>query len=179
MTDLYFAGLVPPATLSDEITAMKEQISRRFGSAHALKSPPHITLIAPFRATANEIDMLISALEEVVATVKPFRVSLSGFGSFGKRVVYVHVPDHAAIECLHKSLVKASRQVVPGMTGQESPFHPHITLATRDLTPAACDGIISFVNTKKFTGEFTADSVVLFRYNGKQWDTVAELFFER
>ena len=45
----FFIAILPPETIQREITDFKEEIARDFKSSHALKSPPHITLLMPFR----------------------------------------------------------------------------------------------------------------------------------
>ena len=48
-TALYYIALLPPENIRQEVTALKEHAAEAFHSSKALNSPPHITLIPPFR----------------------------------------------------------------------------------------------------------------------------------
>ena len=53
---LYFIGILPPEDIKKKITDIKHVVARKFGSKHALNSPPHITLRMPFKWKDKKID---------------------------------------------------------------------------------------------------------------------------
>jgi 2'-5' RNA ligase len=54
----WFIAVIPPEDIQEAVTALKREAAARFESRHALKSPPHVTLIPPFVATLDEISSL-------------------------------------------------------------------------------------------------------------------------
>ena len=63
----YFIALVPESPLRDEVDDFKREIKDRFGAAHALKSPAHITLQMPFHWLESEEHLLEKCLREFAA----------------------------------------------------------------------------------------------------------------
>jgi len=88
---LYFYALVPPEDIQNYITRIKMDFKERFESVHALKSPPHITLIPPFRYNSSSEKQLIKTLENFSSGEIKFKQKLQGFGFFPPRVIFVKV----------------------------------------------------------------------------------------
>ena len=168
---LYLIALVPEPGLREQVSALKQEMKSRFRASHALKSPPHITLQMPFRRAETEESLLIEALGGFSAKEAPFRVRLSGFDCFAPRVLFVRVADHAPIIGLQARL-KEELALLPGFpnTPAYMPFHPHMTIATRDLALPAFEKAWDEFRTREFEGSFMADQLCLLRHNGKRWD---------
>ena len=52
------------------------------------------------------------------------------------------------------------------------PFHPHITIATRDLHKKDFNEALTFFERKKFKAEWEAGGLSLLRHNSKNWDII-------
>jgi 2'-5' RNA ligase len=52
---------------------------------------------------------------------------------------------------------------------REKPFHPHITIAFRDLKKAIFNEAWDYYSNRLFQEEFTAESVTLLKHNGQFW----------
>ena len=59
---LYFIAIIPPEKIRREIEELKKKISVAFNTKRALNSPPHITLIPPFRTELDNLNSLIQKL---------------------------------------------------------------------------------------------------------------------
>src|SRR5690606_13757600 len=101
---------------------------------HSLKLPPHITLLRPFKMKEEREMQLLQALEVFAATRNPFHVWLSGYDNFDSRVLFVKVVEKEKLIDLHRDLSK-NLSAIPEIS-EDPDFHPHITLATRDLHEA-------------------------------------------
>ncbi|MEJ2584098.1 MAG: 2'-5' RNA ligase family protein, partial [Robiginitalea sp.] len=97
---LYLIALVPGAELRTRIRSLKEEMKRRFGSSHAMKSPAHITLQMPFRRPEAFEDGLIQSLEMFGREQPVFDLPLQGFDCFPPRVLFVKVENQEAVAAL-------------------------------------------------------------------------------
>lgn len=173
---LYFIAIVIKRELQDEIIGFKEFVAREFGSKAALRSPPHITLHMPFRKRIKKEQMIISGLQKLSEGHNQFAINLNGFGCFKPRVIFVDVPLNDPLQTLQKSVVEFGRKVlkIDNANYKDKPFHPHITVAFRDLRKAKFATAWSYFREKGFEATYYVESVDLLRHNGKFWDVIHE-----
>jgi len=169
---------LPDIKLREEIRAIKEEFSRDFSASHALRSPAHITLQMPFKKTPDNEPLMTKTLKEFSAREMPFTVELDGFGAFAPRVIYIKVRDHQPVSGLHSRL----RDVLLAhleFTQREimNEVHPHITLATRDLSRDSFGQAWPLFENRKYTGSFTVNSLFLLKHNGRNWEILREFTF--
>ena len=169
---LYFAALLPPPKLKEEIRKLKLEIKGKVGASHALKLPAHITLLPPFKMESHGENGLFETLGSVSSEFNVFEVELDGFGSFGQRVIFISVINPEKITLLHRELLQAT-QTITG-ANPEGSFHPHITLATRDLGPRDFRIVWQEYKDRTYSSNFTATAITLFKHNGKTWDILKE-----
>lgn len=176
--NLYFIAIVPPRELRQRIYELKEEMRARFRAGHALKSPAHITLQKPFKRCSEEEDTMADALGKFAGSERPFNVVLDGFGCFAPRVIFVKMTDTDHVESLHARLremlltkLHFSRDEIM------KDVQPHITIATRDLTPETFRDAWSEKKDEVFRGSFTVSSICLMKHNGKNWDLLEEFPF--
>ena len=101
---LYFIALVAPEEIQSSITEIKLDFKNRFSASHALKSPPHITLIPPFRFDKKNENNLIKILDEFSMYEPRFKQKLDDFGSYPPRVIYIKVDKSDSLKNLHSRL---------------------------------------------------------------------------
>lgn len=177
--ELYLIALIPPDELRDAIKGLKEEMKSRFNAKHALKSPAHITLQMPFRKIHSEEHRTIEALEQLATTQSPFAVGLSGFGCFTPRVIFVKVENHQPIVDLHANLNRVLAEELNFKPNEIMPtIHPHVTIATRDLTEIAFPTAWEEFKERAFNASFEANSLFLLKHNGKFWDIYREFHFK-
>lgn len=164
MTNLYFVALLPDPAIQDEVTAFKQTAQERFGSGHALKSPPHITLIPPFRTDQPDFSVLRTFADEQ----RPFRVQLRHFDRFGNRVLFVKVvPDQTLLSCQAQLALFCQNQLA--IRPDPRPFHPHMTVAFRDLQQSVFADAWGYFSAQVYERTFIADAVTLLRHTGQRW----------
>lgn len=171
---LFLAILLPP-DLAGEVTRWKEHARDAHGSAAAMKSPPHITLVPPFHLAQETVPALAEAMTEFAARTVPVPVELSDFSSFPPLVVFVDVVQTPELKALETDLVAhlrarlGSGAPVPGGRNRERGFRPHVTIATRDLTREAFRELWHELRDVPFQGEFRAQELALLEHDGSRW----------
>ncbi len=178
MKALYLIALIPPPALREEVRLLKEEMSERFQARHALKSPAHITLQMPFRRSEAAELGLLTALYDFVALRYSFTVQLSGFDCFKPRVIFLRVVDHTPILLLRNDLKQLLvRDLGFAIFEINHPFHPHLTIATRDLTGEAFGRAWPEYRERSFEAQFEAEAVHVLKHDGKNWAIYRELKF--
>lgn len=177
---LYFIALIPPPELREAVKALKEEMKSRFGAQHALKSPAHLTLQMPFRWKESEEAFLLASLKGFAAQQQPFQINLSGFDCFPPKVIYIRVENHRPIIQLHEQL-KVHLIESLGFTPEQvnSRFHPHLTIATRDLRKSSFREAWAEFESRKFTVSFEAESLFLLKHTGRFWEIYRAFIFDR
>lgn len=170
--NLYFIAVIPPEEIRVEIQHLKEEIRERFGAEHALKLPAHITLIPPFKIKEDRELQLLQALEIFAVTRNPFHIWLSGFGHFDSRVLYVKVEEKQKLIDLQREL-KKNLSAIPEISDDRD-FHPHITLATRDLHEAVFPEARKFLSSRDYESRFEVSSISLLKHEGQNWETIMD-----
>lgn len=175
---LYFIALVPHHELREQIKAFKKEIEAHYQAKHALKLPAHITLKMPFNISKDEEPLLIRSLQELADQITVFDVELFGFDYFKSGVIFVKCVDHDPIIEVHNKLKKVLSEKL-GDTKKEDPsrFYPHMTIATRDLSPEFFGKALAEFKNREFHASFEAESLFLFKHNGKTWDVHRKFFF--
>ncbi|MGZ2370005.1 2'-5' RNA ligase family protein [Ancylomarina sp. YFZ004] len=176
--NLYFIALIPHRELREQVEALKEEMRERFNAKHALKSPAHITLQMPFRIHENNEPILIDILQKTVAGQYAFELKLSGFDCFSPRVIFVKVVDHDPVKPVHEKLISLlSEKMELGEKVLSPKIHPHMTIATRDLSVENFNLAWNEFKNKTFEGFFLCKSLFLLKHNGNYWDIHREFLF--
>jgi 2'-5' RNA ligase len=174
-----FIALVPPASIQTQVTAIKTEISQRFHSQAALKSPPHITLQPPFSRSLATLDTLQDGLATFAQTQTAIPIQLSGYKAFAPRVIYIDVVPEARLTACQVALQStlATSLGLANPQGQRHGFTPHLTVGFRDLTPAAFDQAWAEFKHRSFEARFVAHTLTLLRHDGHRWQILSDFPF--
>ena len=177
--NLYFIAIVPDGAIRQKVKALKEEMKARFNAKHALKSPAHITLIPPFKRDQTHENFLCDNLSQFATEQESIKVELSGFRSFPPRVIYIDVRHPDQIKNIHSSLChKLLTNMLFHPDELKSKLHPHMTIATRDLTKEAYNQAWLEFEKRAFSENFQVKSLFLLKHNGKFWDIFKEFEFQ-
>jgi 2'-5' RNA ligase len=173
----YFIALIPPDPIRSELEHWKQFFKEEYQSKASLNSPPHITLHMPLVCPDKKLALLIHQLQGLASGYTPFAVNLKDFGAFPPRVIYVDVMPQALLFAFQKEVVRLVRQVLhlPPTDYRNTGFHPHLTLAFRDLKKEAFQRAWEKFSLMNFEAEFMIDRVYLLRHNGKIWEIFQEI----
>ncbi len=176
---LFFVALVPPPEIQGPVAAIRGLFAERYGSCHAQRSPPHVTLKAPFHwpkdlQEPQPLSALSYCLRELGREFAPFSVGLNGFGSFPPRVIYVKVERSEALAQLQQALVQGLRsQFGLPVDRDEQSFVPHMTVAFKDLTAQNYALAWPEFQSRALSLSFLATELVLLRHDGQRWQVQA------
>lgn len=174
---LYFIAIVLPPPLDALVTELKFHFREHYGSKAALRSPPHITLHMPFKWPEKREKELVAELEKFCSERESFEVELNNFGCFPPRVIFINVIKTAELEGLQRDLSYYCRNKLNlfHANWRDQPFHPHVTLAFRDLRKAKFAEAWPVFKDRAFTARFTAKAVTLLKHNGREWEVMAKI----
>lgn len=168
---LYFIAIAAPPEVDREVLRFKHSMLDQYGCKVALRSPAHITLVPPFNLPDAQRELLERALLGVAAGVEDFEVVLKNFAAFPPRVIYVDVVHSKPLQQVQALL---ERHLLPLFPVKKStrPFHPHVTIANRDLDKLHFAEAWNHFSEKDFTAAFSAAGLSLLRYDGTRWQIV-------
>jgi 2'-5' RNA ligase len=134
---LKLIAIVLPEPLFSMVREEQNFIAKTWGCRQALRVPPHITLIPPLSVKEKESKEIESVTKEVAAHRKPFTMKITGYDTFSPRVIFLKPNFPYELGLLYNSLRDSIIPKIPQALNRypDESFHPHITLAYRDLTP--------------------------------------------
>jgi 2'-5' RNA ligase len=168
----YFIAIIIPEPLFDQIEALKQELYAEHGLKGALRSPAHITLHRPFEWKEEKEQDLIDKLGGFTFQ-DSFTVALKDFAFFEPRVIYVDVLKNKTIDELQQKLkVFAQKELrllneVNDLRG----FHPHVTVAFRDLKKPKFYELQTVFHEKKIEGGFNFNCFSLLKLE-KKWTEI-------
>jgi 2'-5' RNA ligase len=168
---LYFIAIVPPSPIYEETLEQKLYFKTKYNSKASLNSPPHITLHMPFRWVEEEEQDLVEHLKSFSSENQPVNIQLNNFSSFPPRVIFVKVEVSQELENLQKNLHRYFKRQLNLFNAnyKELPFHPHLTLAFRDLKkPNYAKAWEEFME-KNYQASFLAGKIALLKHSGAVW----------
>ncbi|MBW4498590.1 MAG: 2'-5' RNA ligase family protein [Scytonema hyalinum WJT4-NPBG1] len=176
---LYFIALLPSREIQDYANQIKQYFADRYGSRHAQKSPPHITLQPPFEWTDADVPALEECLKDFAACRESVPITLSGFAAFAPRVIYIDVVRSPQLLALHADLMThlESNLGIVDKVGKTRPFAPHMTVAFKDLTKQNFKAAWSEFEKRQLYFEFTASNLTLLLHDGRRWNVKTEFPF--
>ena len=151
-----------------------------FGSKGALRSPAHITLHMPFEWKEEKETLLIEKLSEFKFEGL-LSIKLHDFSCFEPRVVFIDVAPNESLNELQKSLVKHAKLNLNlfNQANDMRGFHPHITIAFRDLKKAKFYEAWEHFKGQKFIEEFDIRNFCLLKQNDNLWENYHEFTLSR
>jgi len=173
----YFLAIVIPPPLFEKVEAVKQNLFEQHGLKGALRSPAHITLHRPFEWKEEKEKVLIEGLNAF--NFSPvFNIELNNFSFFEPRVIYVDVLPNNDLLALHNALkMYAKKELklfneVNDMRG----YHPHITVASRDLKKPMFYELKTSFENQKLSGTFNCGNFSLLKLE-KKWELLQTFSF--
>ena len=169
--NLYFIAMLVSGEEASAIRSMQEEMCRLFDVCQALKSPPHITLIPPFRQSERDEGVM----KEFLRSFKrlDFSTKAIKMNHFDDRVIYIEIEELPELKTLQKKL--RATLIQEGMISQRTSrrFNPHITVGHRNLQPVFTTAWDHFSKIE-LDLPITLSGPVLLKHDGKRWNIVSE-----
>ena len=190
----FFIALIPPVEVQDYANSVIRELSDRYHTRTS-PSPPHITLQAPFLWQMAHLSRLETCLDQFTrqsaqrqspqsqsaqsqsaqsqsAQSQPaVPIVLSGFDNFAPRVLYINVlktPELMMLQARLMAHLETHLGIVDPIA-QHRPFSPHMTVASRHLTPATFQQAWSELQLRPVEFEWVSDRFALLLHDGQRW----------
>ena len=169
---MYYIAVVLPPHLDEQVKQLKQHMFDKYNCLVGLKSPAHITIIAPFWTEAEKEDGLIRAIDHLSSILKPFKLATADFSCFKPRTIFIAVKSNDSLNQLKREADDFFSKRDYPIKKESRPFHPHITIATRDLFKKDFAEAWPYFEKKEFKEEWTVEGLSLLRHNKKNWDVI-------
>ncbi len=166
----YFIALVPPPEIEEQIHAIKLRLSKKYATQGSLLSPAHLTLHMPFDYKVENEKKLIETLEAFTFSAS-IPIELENFSCFEPRVLFIAVKPNTALTKFQQEVVFhiKSRLNIFNQYESRHGFHPHITVAFRDLKKTNFYLAWEELKAEKFTAHFECGEFCLLQKEKKIW----------
>lgn len=178
MNQKYFIAIIPPEPVFSEIEKVKVDISQKYNNKSSLRSPAHITLHMPFEMKEEKEGILIQKISAFNFCAL-FSVELKNYSCFEPKVIFIDVVKNETLNLLQKELVfhvKSNLNIFNQYEDKRA-YHPHITIAFRDLKKTDFYLANEEYKNKNFSAEFEVNSFFLLKHTGKVWLPLKEFSF--
>ena len=166
---LYFIAAVPHEELHQKAKIISKDFAERFNSVKSFENFPHITIIRPFNFDENQEGILVDQFHLMNLKSKPFEVFLKDFGCFSHSknpVIFIKPESTTELQSLYDE-VQSNFEF-----HAQAKFHPHLTVAYRDLTPENFQKAWAEYQSKTFENSFLVDKICLFKHENKKWNLI-------
>jgi 2'-5' RNA ligase len=176
----YFVAFIPPAAVYDDAMKLKHYFKEKYNSKAALNSPPHITLHMPFQWKESKENELVQKFLLFTKTLDPVKICLDNFGAFEPHAIFLNVVKSEMLDAFQKSISRFCKRKLNLFNAnyKEYPYHPHLTLAFRDLKKSLFSEAWIEFRSKEYKAEFMADKIALLKHDGKVWNVHKEFMLE-
>ena len=171
--NMYFIAIVLPQELNEKVLKYKNLMFEKYDCKVGLKSPAHITLIPPFWMEEEKEQQLIADLNALSNQLKPFSISTNNFSAFKPKTIFICPSPSDRLDAVKKATDDFfGNNSLYNIKIDSRPFHPHITIATRDLYKKSFHEIWPWFAEKNFREEWTIDGISILKHNKKNWDVI-------
>lgn len=170
---MYFIALVLPTQINEEILKWKMFMKDRYDCVVALRSPAHVTLVPPFWMSENLEHALKDAIRQFSRHQVSLEINLKNFAAFKPRVIYVDVIPTPHLQTLYDQLHEylIASDLFP-VKKEDHSFHPHVTVATRDLHKRAFNEAWEIFKKENYKASCRINGISLLKHNQKKWDVL-------
>ncbi len=161
------------------VDALRRDLALKHSVQAALKIPPHFTLHYPFESA--DVSAIERSLAEFASAQAAFGIELKGFDCFEPDVWFIDVGHEPRLQSIRDAL--KSDLAALGIQEEKrfpDPFHFHVTLAYKDLSPQAFSAIgRELAGHPLPIGTLNIDSISLFGKVDDAWSALRDFPFTR
>ena len=170
---MYYAAVVLPEDLNKQVLNWKIYMLEKYNCKVGLKSPAHITIIPPFWMEEEKENQFLSDIGRLSARIEPFMIETNNFSAFRLRTIFIAVKGNKQLSGLKEAVDQFFGNENPYHIKIETrPFHPHITIATRDLFKKDFNDAWSMFQQQTFEARWITKGLSVLRHNKKNWEVI-------
>jgi 2'-5' RNA ligase len=167
---MYYVALLCPLEIDEQMDNYKSFMKETYGCEVAAKSPAHVTLVNPFFLSEGKHKDLLEKLEAFDSLVTDVSIEIDGFNHFDNRVIFADVVSNENLTALQEQLENYLRNTgFPFIKEAKKPFHPHVTIATRDIKAENFDEAWANFEGKTFKGSFSTNAIHVMKLVEEKW----------
>lgn len=175
---MFFVAVPLDRTAAAAIEPYRAYMREHYGCRSGQRTPPHITLIPPFKTEDKSTEEVAAILLESVSSAQailplPFSSRALIFGAFGHRTLYAKILPDERWNSLRDTLWQTLSNELP-LPPLRTPFIPHLTIANRDIPPQSIREALDHLNSKNVSLIFTVDRIALYELQEGCWMQIAE-----
>lgn len=180
MTQRFFAALLPPMAIQTEVIQIQNYFRDRYcTSKTSIKSPPHITLIAPFELSSDRLETLQIELKRFAQSRSPFTINLSGFAAFAPRIIYIDVLPNPFLQNLYVDLTVELANSLGVIDRYASrPFVPHMTVSSLNMNADFFNMAWTEFGDRQINFEFEVRKLTLLANEEQRWNNLSSFDFQ-
>lgn len=171
---LYYIAVVCPDEINEKINEYKDYMQQKYGCRAAQKSPAHLTIIPPFKAEEDLETVFKDFISSFNVGLVPFDIQLKNFSHFGNRVISVDVAPNDTLSRLEQELNEQFMGQFKSIIFRNRPeFHPHVTIATRDIPEYKFDEAWDHFSQQNIETSFTCKSLSVLKLVRGVWEIIS------
>lgn len=122
-------------------------------------------------------DVLVEAIKDFAERFHSFELRFLNFSCFEPRVIFIDVERNEPLEKLQKELHRFCKTKLNLFNAnyKEHAFHPHLTLAFRDLKKQNFLAAWEEFKGRKFERTCQVSAVSLLKHDGKGWEVFSQV----
>lgn len=130
----------------------------------------------PFQWKEEKEKMLVEKLSGFTTRFHSFEIKLLNFNCFPPRVIYIDVVKNDELEKLQNELQRFCKKELNLFNAnyKEFAFHPHLTLAFRDLKKQQFLTAWEEFKEKKFEKTCRVEAISLLKHDSEKWNVLTE-----
>jgi 2'-5' RNA ligase len=177
--NMYYIAIVLPYQLDEKVKKLKQYMFDKYNCKVGLKSPAHITIMPPFWEQPEKEADLIQDLDHLSDSLYQFQLETAGFSAFKPRTIFIAVKQNEHLNRVKKQTDDFFDNKDYKIKKENRLFHPHITIATRDLFKKDFAEAWPYFENMKFEESWMAEGLSLLRHNKKNWDVIHTSQFKK
>lgn len=176
---LKLIAILPPKAISDLVKEEQQLIAERWGPQHAMRTPPHLTIIPPLAVNPASFNTIKQIAIDIASSNQPFELQLKGYGAFRPRVIFINPIITGELQSLYRHWRDALEAALPALLDRypDRPYHPHLTLAHRDVYADQFTSMWRHYQGKWFDAIFEVNSFWILHHGRSGWEPELEFPF--
>lgn len=166
----YNLRIVPPNTIFEEVTALKQLFEFAYGKQPLTRSKPHITLASFKMNSKYQADLM--AIFDQLSQNKTFKLQIRGFDTFvSSNTLYLKVLKNKSIEEIHENVGSLHQEKVKSkLRSFHIPLIPHMVISKTDGKRMLKESFKYFQKNSYSTEIEVSHLILTSRPKYKTWD---------